>query len=181
MWLLTKLIKEELIMAYVILTQELLKENLHYNPETGIFIRAKCTGGVKRGAIAGSLGSGGYVNIKLFAISQKAHRLAWLYIYGYLPKFQIDHINGIKTDNRLINLREATPNENGQNIKLYKCNTSGFIGVSFHKIILKYQSRITICNKTIHLGYFKTAEEAHKVYVNAKSEIHTFNPVLRES
>lgn len=164
-----------------ILTQSILKEHLHYDTETGIFTRIKSAGGQVTGNTAGCIGSGGYVNIKVFGVSHKAHHLAWLYFYGNTPNIQIDHINGVRTDNRIQNLRLATNAQNTQNTKLYKSNSTGYFGVSYHKRILRYQSRITISNRTIHLGYYDTPEEAHQVYCDAKLQIHTFNPVLRES
>lgn len=171
-------------MTEQILTQAVLKEHLHYDTETGIFTWVKPTMvKIKVGDIVGCLDvSTGYYVTKLFRKKYQLHRLAWLYIYGFIPKNYIDHINGVTTDNRLINLREATNSQNQQNLKKKtKNNSSGFVGVSFYKNTGKYRANIKINKKGIHLGYYDTPEEAHQVYVDAKRKIHTFNPVLRES
>ncbi len=94
-------------MADKILTQQRLHELLHYDAETGFFTK-------KRFAV-GSYQEG-YLYICLDNKSYGAHRLAWLYRYGDIPKgLQIDHINGKRHDNRIVNLRAVTPQENLQN------------------------------------------------------------------
>lgn len=166
-------------MTKQILTQEILKEHLHYNPNNGVFVRLI---GKKAGYIAGSYRkSDGYLQTTILGKTYLNHRLAWLYVYGNFPKFQLDHINGVGADNRLNNLRECVVYENGQNRKLSCINTSGYTGVSYHKISRKWRSVIKYKNKKYELGYFDNPQLAHLAYVNAKSELHTFNPVLRES
>lgn len=169
-------------MTEKILTQEILKEHLHYNPDTGVFTWIKKTSSYSRvsvGDIAGWYDYKNYLKIKILDKSHFTHRLVWLYVYGYIPKEDIDHINGIKNDNRVINLRLASNSENHQNRIVSKNNKSGYIGVSPH--LNKWRSKITLNGKSIYLGIFNTPEEAHKHYVAAKSLLHTFNPVLRES
>jgi HNH endonuclease len=149
------------------LTQAELKEHLHYDPETGIFTRLKSIAHrVKIGDIAGCLHVGsGYVNIRVFGIHYKAHRLAWLYIHGINPCNDIDHINGNRSDNRIINLRDVTRSVNKQNTR--KCssnNKSGFLGV--RSTNGKFVALITI-------GTYDTPEEAHQAYLNVKRIIHT--------
>lgn len=168
-------------MTVRILTQAVLKEHLHYNPETGVFTWLVSRGKAKFGKVAGSINTYGYTRIQLFNKTYLAHRLVWLYMYNKLPKNQIDHINGVRTDNRACNLREATTLENAQNLGLRVKNKSGFTGVCFHIRDKKWTSQIKINGKMKHLGYYITAEQAHQAYVEAKSKIHTFNPVLRES
>jgi len=107
------------------LTQEYLKECLDYNPDTGIFVwktrpteHFKTTKGARifnskfSGKIAGGFDIKNYVVIGFLGEYYKAHRLAWLYFYGFMPENDIDHINGEKDDNRLANLRDATRSEN---------------------------------------------------------------------
>lgn len=89
------------------LTQAELKRKLHYDPDTGIFTWKVFSPGITIGKVAGAISSG-YIRIKVHPSLQYAHRLAWLYVYGYFPEHGTDHINGIKTDNRIANLREAT-------------------------------------------------------------------------
>lgn len=121
---------------------------------------------IKVGDRAGYTQSKGYRAIKIDGKSYKEHHLIWLYHTGSLPKEQIDHINQIKDDNRIENLRECSNAENHQNRKLtagvYK-HTNG-----------KWHARICINRKRVSLGYFQTKEEAEKVYLDAKSKYHPF-------
>jgi len=118
-------------MAEKILTQNRLKELLEYNPETGLFIRKKTTASnAQVGNIAGFLNKHtGYKSIHIDGKEYYCHRLAFLYMNGFLPEKQVDHINRIKDDNRWINLRNATSTENLQNTSLRKSNKSGEKGV----------------------------------------------------
>ena len=158
------------------LTQERLKELLSYDPETGVFIRlvALCNR-IKVGDVAGNLDQYGYRCIMVDRKSYMAHRLAWLYVFGVWPVDQIDHINCIKDDNRIINLREATQSQNMQNQrKPQKNGTSGFLGVTFFKRRGKWAAYIQVKNKKNNLGYFPTPELAHKAYIEAKRFYHAF-------
>lgn len=141
--------------AYMKLTAEELKKYLDYNPETGIFIWKKVPSNrVKINTEAGWIRADGYRLIKLFKITYPAHHLAWFYIYGKLPEDQIDHINGIPNDNRIVNLREVTNFENGKNQKLRKNNTSGVMGVHYIKPNRKWSAYIDIKYKRKGLGYY---------------------------
>ena len=143
------------------LTAEKLRELLHYEPETGIFTRKVSTSNqVKASDIAGSVNGGGYLQIKMLSRTHKAHRLAWLYVYGAWPTDQIDHINRIRTDNRISNLREVSHKQNGQNRSKSSHNTSGHPGVSWYKRISKWVAQIRHNYKHIYLGSFTTVEEA---------------------
>src|SRR5690242_11158228 len=107
-----------------------------------------------------------------------AHRLAWFYVYQVWPKDEIDHINRIPDDNRILNLREANRIENMRNIATPKHNTTGFKGVTRHKFYPgKFMAQISSTTelkrrKTKYLGIFDTAEEAHAAYVAASRELH---------
>ena len=97
------------------LSQKYLREALHYDPDTGIFTWKVATAScVKVGAEAGCVKNDGYRAIGMGGKSYKAHRLAWLYVHGEWPKEQIDHINHIRTDNRMENLRPASGGENAK-------------------------------------------------------------------
>lgn len=159
-----------------VLSVEELKENLHYNPETGIFTRIKANyGTVKIGDIAGTLTSMGYIAIRVGAIHYQAHRLAWLYMTGEMPTEFIDHIDCIKSNNRFCNLRESTNRQNAQNLKkAQKHNSTGFLGVSYDKKRDKFKASIYKNGKSKHLGRFDTAKEAHEAYLCAKREFHEF-------
>lgn len=150
------------------LTQAKLKEALHYNPETGIFTWVKLNNNqLKPNALAGNLSPRGYIVIRIYAVLYKAHRLAWLYVYGDFPPKEIDHINHIKNDNRIVNLRLADRITNNRNASKRKDNTSGVVGVTFHKRVKKWQASIGAGSK--HLGYFKTMEDA--IFARKQAEI----------
>lgn len=156
------------------LTQNRLKELLSYNQDTGIFTRLVMNNHrFPIGSIAGQNHHSGYVYLEVDKKVYSSHRLAWLYVYGEFPKNVIDHINGNKSDNRICNLRDVTRSVNLQNlVKPYKVNSSGFIGVSFHKSAKKWIAQISAKGRKIHLGCYQTPEEAHKVYVDTKRKLH---------
>ncbi len=153
------------------ITQQELKELLNYDPETGIFTwninRPKCS----KGKVAGTFHVNGYTHIQLNRKIYKAHRLAWLYVNGYLPKY-IDHINCDRSDNRICNLRKANIYQNNHNAKLSKNNTSGIKGISWHKKAKKWCAVIEAYNKKIYLGLFKDLEFAELVIKEARSKYH---------
>ena len=175
------------------LTQEIVKEFMNYDPETGILTwkhrdRKWCKDERSYNSwntshynkICGSIHpNSGYNNIRIFNKTYRTHRIIWLYVYGTWPNDQLDHINGNRQDNRLCNLRECTNSENQQNKKIRKDNSSGFMGVSFSKKSQKFQSHIKVNTKSLHLGLFDDAKEAHEAYLEAKQKYHTFNPIPR--
>ncbi len=154
------------------ITVEELKELLSFEPSTGTFIWLVNRGRSKKGTIAGSTNSKGYRTLKLKGKDYKVYRLAWLYYYGYWPEASIDHINRLKYDNRIANLREATNSENGQNLSSPKYNSTGYPGVS--KNWNKWMAKITLNGISKYLGTFDTPEEAHLAYLKAKDELHPF-------
>lgn len=89
------------------LTQEALKEVLNYDPETGLFTWAKQRGSARKGSLAGCLDRG-HLIIRVNKQQYLAHRLAWMYMYGYFPATDIRHINKVKDDNRIDNLTKAS-------------------------------------------------------------------------
>jgi hypothetical protein len=157
-----------------ILTQEELKEQFHYDPETGVFTRIASQYRTDRiNAEAGSMHKKGYIDIKVNRVLYKAHRLAWLYIHGAWPDGEVDHINGIRHDNRLCNLRDVDKSGNQQNQRKARAdNKCGYLGVSYHKLVKKYASNIRV-NKVRHfLGWFDCPEAAHEAYLVAKRNLH---------
>jgi HNH endonuclease/AP2 domain len=154
------------------LTQERLKELLSYDPETGLLTRkfSNCNR-IKAGGIAGGVSNRGYWWIRIDYKKYQAHRLAWLYIHGYWPT-KLDHINRIKDDNRVKNLREVTSAENSWNRGLQSNNKSGYTGVMWSKKDKKWKAQIRVHGKQMHLGYFPTPEEAHAAYLAAKEKHH---------
>ena len=140
------------------LTQEELKRLVHYDPLTGLFTRIVNNGGRGRvGDIAGCIHNG-YIRISIGYKRLFAHKLAWLYMKGYFPEHQVDHKNGIRNDNRWVNLRHVTKICNMQNMKTYSTNTSGYQGVAKHGN--KWRSGITINKKDVFLGLYDSPLEA---------------------
>lgn len=156
------------------MTQDELKRHLHYCEETGKFTWIVPTRGrTATGTEAGHKTRFGYMSITLLGEKCLSHRLAWLYIYGEMPKAHIDHINGDKADNRLCNLREANKSENGFNRNKPKSNTTGFKGVSRCGCKKNpFVSQIGVNGKSIRIGRFPTAELAHEAYKNAAKKYH---------
>ena len=125
------------------ITQERLKERLNYDPDTGVFTWAVRGKGIKEiGCRAGTFDASGYIVIMIDAKQYKSHRLAWLYIHGEFPPDQIDHINRIKDDNRIKNLRCVTQKGNSRNSPLRKDNNSGVTGVTWNKKRGKWEMQI---------------------------------------
>lgn len=156
------------------ITQKELKESLHYNPNTGIFTRLKSGGTAKKGSVAGGLNNRGYIHIRVGGKKHLAHRLAFLYMTGKFPEDQIDHINHIRDDNRWLNLRKATNQDNKKNSTLYKNNTSGTAGVRWHKPSKRWEARIGVNCKLKNLGTFVDRFEAICVRKSAENK-HGFH------
>ena len=153
------------------MTPELLREILHYCPDSGEFTWLVDIKRVNAGDKAGCVRSGGYICIQYNGKVYRAHRLAYLYMTGEWPKELLDHANNIKTDNRWCNLRPATRSENNRNCKVYKNNKSGLKGVRSAKDG-KFDARIAVNKKQRHLGRFNTAQEAHEAYCEAANRLH---------
>jgi len=161
------------------ITQERLQEALRYDPTTGDFWWREQARGRRLGQRAGRI-SAGYVQIHLDKGRYQAHWLVWFYHNGTWPTEEIDHINGNKLDNRIENLRLATRSENRQNHKTMRNNTSGFMGVRWSKKDKKWVASINVNRKSYYLGGFDTPEEASVAYLNAKQQLHSFQPIPRE-
>lgn len=102
----------------------------------------------------------GYLTGQVDGAHYFAHRVVWAICHGRWPVGEIDHINGLKSDNRISNLREVTRKENSRNCRLHRGNTSGVTGVSFHRLTGKWAARIQADDKSKHLGLFPSIAEA---------------------
>lgn len=146
-------------------SQEWLKSNLDYNPDTGVFTRLRSRA-VSRwvGKRTGS-NSHGYVRITVAdGFQAAAHRLAWIYMTGEAPAFQIDHIDGDRSNNRWVNLRAATNRLNQINVPKKRNNRSGYKGVCWCPRRGKWRATIVKNGKRVHLGFFDDPAAAHEVY-----------------
>jgi hypothetical protein len=151
-----------------------LKDLLSYDPETGIFTwkaRASIRMAHDRvGARAGSVGPSGYRYIKFEGKLIREHVLAHEFMYGPVQSgMEIDHINGDRADNRIVNLRLATHQQNLANCKNRKNNTSGRKGVNRH-VDGRWRAKIMVSGRTLHLGLFETIEEASAAYFHAAKQ-----------
>lgn len=125
------------------------------------------------GSIAGSLTKVGYIDVEYKGRRYLAHRIIWEMHNGEIPeKIQIDHIDGNKSNNKLSNLRLATPQQNQRNRGAYANNTSGFKGVCWDKGNSKWRASYRLNHKTIYIGTYDTAEEASETYIRVTKEIH---------
>lgn len=140
------------------MTQEELKQLLKYDKSTGEFEWVDYSKACRKNKV-GSKYNTGYMIVSINYKRYQLHRLAWLYEYGYMPKF-IDHINGDKSDNRISNLREVTKSQNSRNMKKNTKNKSGFTGVHYNKNTSKWVAQIYDGVKIVHLGSFDNKDEA---------------------
>jgi hypothetical protein len=154
-----------------------LKEHLEYNSYSGEFAWVKSPArSVKAGSAAGRLRPDGYVNIQIKGKLYFAHRIAWLMTYGEWPEKQIDHINGNRSDNRIANLRKVSRSQNGQNRKPNIGSATGVPGVTWYAPTDRWLVRITLNQKTIHIGYFNAIDEAVSARQTAETRFFTHAP-----
>jgi hypothetical protein len=163
-------------MATQILTQERLKELLHYDPDTGVFV---CRVKVRHravGSVVGTAGTRGYLQCNIDGKPYKMHRLAWLYVYGSWPNCQIDHINHNTSDNRICNLRDVSCAQNHQNRSRRTKSASGFLGVTWHKRDLRWQAHIEVNGKPRYIGSFVGLADAVAARISAERQLHPYRP-----
>jgi hypothetical protein len=146
------------------ITHDRLKSLLAYDPDTGVFTRD--------GKPAGYAHHTGYRYVGVDGETIIEHRLAWFYVYGVWPSADLDHINRVRSDNRIANLREVSRSENCQNQPIRRSNKSGRTGVYYHKVSGKWAATINVNRRQIHLGIYDTAEEA--ISVRRKAELEHY-------
>jgi len=154
---------------------ELLRELFDYEPNTGLLRYRKRAGHKKAGSVAGT-NINGYIQIRIKRKRYFAHRVCWAIYYNeqLSPEVEIDHIFGIKNDNRISELRKATRSENAINMIKRSNNTSGHRGVSWFKNARCWRSFITIGGITKWLGYFKNKEDAIAARLKAEKDNNIF-------
>ena len=162
------------------ISADLVRQLLDYDPETGVFTykarkpeqfkggehsaihtcnkwNSRCAG-----SVAGSVAGRGHIDIAINRVNYRAHRLAWLYVYGKWPENGVDHIDGNPANNRLSNLRDATQAQNMRNAKKYRTNATGEKNVGFDKRRGLYHLSFTIDGTQRHFAYYETLEEARR-------------------
>lgn len=155
-------------MADATLTQEYLLELFDYK-DGQLYRKIKVNNQLP--GFVGSKEKKGYFSVSINGKRYKVHRIIWFLQHNFWPK-QIDHINGIKNDNRIENLREASIAQNNQNSKLRKDNISGVKGVSWHKHKQRWLAKIDVDKKRIQLGYFKSLKNAKSAITKARNKYH---------
>jgi hypothetical protein len=150
------------------LTQERLHKLLDYDCDTGVFTWKVSKGTRKAGDTAGTVNKkDGYIRLMIDGVNYVGHRLAWFYVHGEWPTGLVDHRDHDRQNNAIDNLRQGTRNQNNADSSLYKNNTSGFKGVSWHKPSRRWVAFISIEGKNKNLGYFDDPELAHIAYKRA--------------
>ena len=151
------------------ITQAELKCRLSYSEDTGLFTWvAPTTRGCVAGDDAGNTSHQGYRQITVNGNQYLSHRLVWLYVYGHMPEYEIDHVNGDKLDNRLSNLREVTRKQNKENVRLQANNTSGHRGVVWDKNRQKWKAQLKHFGIHYNLGRYDNIEDAVTAVKNAR-------------
>ncbi len=119
----------------------------------------RCWNGRYAGPIT-SVCNDGYIRVQVHNRPYRCHRIAWAFTYGDWPEWHIDHINGIRNDNRIENLREVTIGENSLNKKVYRHSSTGISGVNWDEKLGKWRAHITLKNQRHYLGLFTDVNAA---------------------
>lgn len=159
-------------MSKLIITQELLRNTFDLDDQ-GNLVRKFSRGRSKKGTYSECKDRYGYVCIGLHGKVYRAHRLVWMYVYGYFPDKDIDHINGIRSDNRPENLRVLSRSENKQNQAVQRNNKTGVKGV--FKVKGKFIAEICHEGKSYYIGCFDSIEDASTAYNEKAKKLHKFN------
>lgn len=153
------------------ITADILKKSLSYDPSTGLFHWLVKKPNVNIGDVAGTKRKNDgktYIIITISGKKYRAHRLAFLYMNGSFPEMLCDHINGDGTDNRWCNLREVNHVGNNRNMRLRSDNTSGVAGVYWNKKDKRWQVTLKTGKSRGYIGQFKLLEDAVKARLEAE-------------
>lgn len=159
-----KAIKEQVV------SPDHVRAVLNYDPLTGEFVWRK------NGKVAGCSHNMGYKNIRIGQHLFLSHRLAWAYVYGTWPEFQIDHINKDRADNRIANLRPCTNAQNAQNMGAHSDSNSPHVGVCrvSRPTSKPWLAQIGVNGRSVRIGQFATESEAVAARAAAKKKYHPF-------
>ncbi len=149
------------------ITQEQVRKLFDYNPETGRLTRKISASNQIAGTVCDCIGVHGYLMIGIDGKTCKGHRIIFLHVHGYLPN-EVDHINNIKDDNRISNLRASSRTQNNRNRRA--SNKSGVKNV--YKQGNKWRVLFTVNKENLHIGYFDSLKEAEKAAIKARIELH---------
>lgn len=139
------------------ITAHRLRAVLDYDAKTGVFRHRSSRGRAPAGAIAGTLTTKGYRNLRIDGAMVQAHRAAWLYVYGEWPHQVIDHIDHDTANNAIANLRDVSRAVNLQNQRRPKRDgTSGYLGVSWHVYSERWRATIVADKRHVHIGLYDT-------------------------
>lgn len=152
-------------------SQEWLQHRLFYDSDVGVFTWTENAHYTCRGKIVGCPSGSGYLIMVLEGRKFYCHRVAWKYAYGQDAMGYIDHINGVRSDNRISNLRLADCSQNVMNSGLRSDNKCGFKGVSWHDTMKKWRACINVSGVQRVVGYYLTPEEASTAYDQAATAI----------
>lgn len=180
------------------ITQEFLRQLLHYDPSSGMLTwkarspamfvadarwsseaKSRQWNAKYANGPAGGLDGKGYVRIRIGGFRFRAHRLIWRMMKGTWPRSEVDHRDGDRQNNRLDNLREATSAQNSQNRRKRITNTSGFTGVYWHKKTSQWRVELAVDGQRIYGGLFHRKDDAASAYLILKKRHHKFQPTPR--
>ena len=153
------------------ITQAQVQELFNYDPETGILTNKKPRRGATAGKAVGCTSAAGYLVNGFNGKNYLVHRVCFLHYHGFLPEM-LDHVDNDRLNNRIINLRECTLQENNQNRRAGKNNASGVKGVTWKKSKQLWHAQVSHGCKYIHIGYFKDIKKAKEAIKAKRTELH---------
>ncbi len=158
----------------MILTAEILRELVHYDPETGVMVWLKKLAAKQYvGDVVGCLNENGYIYTKIARKAYKLHRLIWLYMTGKWPEHEVDHEDRNRSNNRWRNLRAATRKQNQENRTPRHDSTSGVTGVLWSVRDQAWRATICVDGRKKHLGTRKVLDDAIALRLAASRQHHT--------